>query len=70
MDFKHYRLGSRPTLMNDSEAWWLVDGEWRMLDAGDAFMDAVFIGETVFRRHFQVLPPLPLGAFAAGARLH
>ena len=70
MDFKHYRLGSRPTLMNASEAWWLVDGEWRMLDARDAFMDAVFIGEVVFKRRFKALPPLPLGAFAVRARSH
>lgn len=44
MDFRHYRMENRPTLMNGSEAWWLVDGEWRMLDTSEAFMNAIFIG--------------------------
>jgi len=70
MDFKHYKMADRPTLMNDSEAWWLVDGEWRMLDVSDAFMQAVFVGENVFRRNFRVLPPLPVGAFSARVRRH
>lgn len=70
MDFKHYRMADRPTLMNASEAWWVVDGEWRMLDASDAFMHAVFIGESVFRQRFKLLPPLPVGAFSAGVRRH
>ena len=38
------RMENRPTLMNGSEAWWLVDGEWRMLDTSEAFMNAIFIG--------------------------
>jgi len=70
MDFRHYRMENRPTLMNGSEAWWLVDGEWRMLDTSEAFMNAVFIGESVFRRRFKFLPPLPVGAFSARIRLH
>lgn len=70
MDFKHYMMGTRPIVMNTSEAWWLTDGQWRMLDVSDAFMNAVFIGERVFRRRFKVLPPLPVGAFAARIRLH
>ena len=56
MDFRHYRMENRPTLINGSEAWWLVDGEWRMLDTSEAFMNAVFIGESVFRRRFKFLP--------------
>lgn len=70
MDFRHYRMENRPTLMNGSEAWWVVDGEWRMLDTSEAFMNAVFIGESVFRRRFKFLPPLPVGAFSAPIRLH
>jgi hypothetical protein len=70
MDFKHYKMGGRPTLMNAVEAWWLVNGQWRMLDASDAFMNAVFVGESAFRRRFKFLPPLPPGAFAAPIRLH
>ena len=70
MDFRHYRMENRPTLMNGSEAWWLVDGEWRMLDTSEAFMNAVFIGESVFGRRFKFLPPLPAGAFSARIRLH
>jgi len=70
MGFRHYRMENRPTLMNGSEAWWVVDGEWRMLDTSEAFMNAVFIGESVFRRRFKFLPPLPVGAFSARIRLH
>lgn len=70
MDFRHYRMENRPTLMNGSEAWWVVDGEWRMLDTSEAFMNAVFIGESVFGRRFKFLPPLPVGAFSARIRLH
>ena len=70
MDFRHYRMENRPTLMNGSEAWWVVDGEWRMLDTSEAFMNAVFIGESVFRRRFKFLPPLPVGVFSARIRLH
>lgn len=70
MDFKHYRLGARATLMNASEAWWLVDGEWRMLDLAEAFMHAVFIGERAFRRRFKFVPPLPCGAFSGRASRH
>ncbi len=70
MNFKHYRMENRPTLMNGSEAWWLVNGKWRMLDAADAFLNAVFIGESVFRHRFKFLLPLPVGAFAARVRLH
>lgn len=70
MDFKHYKMGNRPTLMNALEAWWLVGGQWRMLDPADAFMNAIFIGEPVFRRRFKILPPLPVGAFSARVRLH
>jgi len=70
MDFKHYSLDNRPTLMNASEAWWLVDGEWRMVDIADAFMHAVFIGESVFRRRFKLVPPLPLFAFSTRANRH
>jgi hypothetical protein len=69
MDFKYYKMGDRPTLMSGSEAWWLVNGQWRMLDTADAFMNAVFIGESVFHRRFKFLPPLPLGAFATRTRL-
>jgi hypothetical protein len=64
MDVIRYAyLDGKPVLLNDREAWWLVDGVWKALHPADAGNDAKLVSEEQFNSMFPSLPQLPSTAF-------
>jgi phasin len=45
------------------EAWWLVDGSWRPISAGEVLLNAAVMREARFNQLFPEVPRLPSNAF-------
>ena len=56
-------LEGRPVRLNDIEAWWVINGEWKPLHLAEAAFNAALLRKEEFERCFPNLPPLPGTAF-------
>lgn len=56
-------LDGRPVRISDTEAWWVVDGEWQEMNLMDAAVNAGLMSEGDFVKAFPHLPRLPAKAF-------
>jgi hypothetical protein len=65
-EIKHAYLEGRPVRLNDTEAWWVINGAWRALHLGEAAFNAKLLSKEEFSRWFGDLPELPSTAFQAG----
>jgi hypothetical protein len=70
ISYDYCAIGGRPVLASADEAWWVVDGKWRMLDADEAFMNGLFVEESEFRKRFGILPALPNAVFSSYRTIH
>jgi hypothetical protein len=50
------------------EAWWLVDGVWRPISAGEVLLNAAVMREARFNQLFPEVPLLPSDAFKSDKR--
>jgi hypothetical protein len=50
------------------EAWWLVDGVWRSISAGEVLLNAAVMREARFNQLFPEVPLLPSDAFKSDKR--
>lgn len=55
--FTYCSFEGRPTIYTTGEAWWLIEGEWKSVNAAEVATGATIIRKAEFDRRFAVAPP-------------